>query len=282
MRREAIFSTEAPTSHITHERTIWFRLSITTYGSSRWYGAELPLLKTRKRELFTWRVPKSNTWQCADKYSSRKKEISKKSDLWTVASKKNKEKNQRKAISAMWYRLYSFSLGSRAKIWGWRMEQWATVARNQSYTEEGHVFVCSPAKANAHFTEEWGELDKTGASDTNTSYQIRSDPTKSSWDIWLQTINVSINGKSGILKALWFKFEPFSWKNPSKSTGGIFSRTRAAAPQAGAAIFPVRLKTEGSCNESHVDCDLYNSDSWENHLHHKPNKAHIIAQRLLF
>lgn len=77
--------------------------------------AELLLLKTKKKELFTWRVPKSNTWQWADKYSSRKRN---QQGIWSLNC--CHEKNS-KTISAMWYRLYSFGLGSRAKICGWRM-----------------------------------------------------------------------------------------------------------------------------------------------------------------
>lgn len=93
MRREAIFSTEAPTSHITHEQTIWFGLSITAYAISQWYGAELTLLKTRKKELFTWHVPKSNTWQCADKYSSRKKKSARNLISELLPQKKKTKKN---------------------------------------------------------------------------------------------------------------------------------------------------------------------------------------------
>lgn len=118
MRREAILSTEAPTSHITHERTIWFGLSITAYGSSQWYGAELLLLKTKKKGtiyLTGAKIQHLAMWRQILRQKKRNQQ-----EIWSLNCCLRKKKKT-KTISAMWYRLYSFSLLNWAKIWGWRM-----------------------------------------------------------------------------------------------------------------------------------------------------------------
>lgn len=146
----------------------------------------------------------------------------------------------------------------------------------KSLINRRRAFVCNEAKTNAHFTKEWEELDKTEASDTNVSYQIRYDPTKS----WRFTPNNKCQPQRKV-KDFWSQSDSHSnhfHENLSINTGGILSKCGSTGLRC---HFSSQAKTESSCNESNRDCDLYASDSWENHSHLKLNKAHLILQQLL-
>lgn len=51
----------------------------------------------KKKKLFTWRVPKSNTWQWADKHSSRKRN---QQGIWSLncCLKKKKKKQKKQSL----------------------------------------------------------------------------------------------------------------------------------------------------------------------------------------